>query len=400
MAALFSAGCGSESSGTGSEAPGGAGPGLAGGGQSSAGGSGASSGATSGGVSAGGGAGNGGSAVTAGVGGGAGAAGAGGVDPAAVIVVMFLIDGLQPDAAATAMNNGADNLKQLVDNGVRVETAHSTSPAPRLELPDGSLPWGNSTSGNVSMHTGTHLFESRQMDDIFLSARKAGIKSVFSGADPNYAEFDTPDFHYADDFSDEQTLKYALDHFEQDGARLLRLHFQRIRDDWSGPAGKTDPTSAYVKHLVAIDALLGQLIQRLEDGGVWDSTYVIVSADHGMGTAAGSEHPSSTRSSWDTFMAFYGPGIKHGATIPYAENPDVPVTVNHLFGLPPLQGHTDPNVDLPTPGATGTLLSNLFEGEPDDLPHPRYIEQYLAKGTFAQNEGYADYRTGMLDLIK
>src|SRR5689334_3364414 len=192
LGALLCAGCGSETSGAGAPTPGGAGPG--GGGQSSAGVSGATSGASNGGASGSAGrAGSAGSAMSGGAGSGAGAGGSGGADPAAVTVVMFLIDGLQPDAAETAMKSGADNMKQLVESGVRVETAHCTSPAPRLELPDGSLPWGNSTSGNVSMHTGTHLFESRHMDDIFLSARKAGIKSVFSGGDANYGEFDTPD---------------------------------------------------------------------------------------------------------------------------------------------------------------------------------------------------------------
>src|SRR5512143_476509 len=101
------------------------------------------------------------------------------------VALLFVIDGLQPDAAAAAMANGAAQLKFFRDHGVCVEEAYCSSPAPRLQLPDGSMPWGTSSPPNVAMHTGTHVFESRQMDDIFLAARRAGIRSVFSGGADN-----------------------------------------------------------------------------------------------------------------------------------------------------------------------------------------------------------------------
>ena len=101
-------------------------------------------------------------------------------------VLVFIIDCLQSDAAKVAAANGAENLKFLMENGVCVQETYCTSPAPRMYLPYGSLPWGTSSSPNVAMHTGTHVFESRQMDDIFLSARRAQIKSVFAGVASNY----------------------------------------------------------------------------------------------------------------------------------------------------------------------------------------------------------------------
>jgi hypothetical protein len=326
----------------------------------------------------------------------------GGAAPPRTTVVLFLIDGLQSDAARTAAASGAVNLKFVIDNGVVVETAHPTSPAARSTLPDGSLPWGNATSGNVAVHTGTHLFEAGAdgMDDIFQAARAAGIKSVFSGGDANYAALTTADFHYAATVSDEQVVRQALTHLHDDKVRLLRLHLQRIRDDWTGPAGKTDPGSAYVRHIVASDALLGQLRKALEDEGVWDSTYLIVTADHGMGDTAASAHPASASSSWDMFMAFYGPGLKRGATIPYAELPDVAVTAAQFLGLRPLEGHTGP-ANLTRKGPSGTVLTNLWSGAPDELAHPRYIERYLKMNTFpASDDDYGAYRSAMLEILK
>ncbi len=322
------------------------------------------------------------------------------VDPKTVVVLLLLVDGLQTASVQTATAAGAKNIKFIIDNGVTVDTVHPTSPASRLLLPDNSAPWGNATSGNVAVHTGCHLFESHQMDDIFLAARAAGIKSVFAGGDANYATFTTPDFHYAESVADETMVQHAIDHFKNDGARLLRLHLQRIRDSWTGPADETAAMSAYIQHLLVVDGLLGQLIQALKDGGAWQSTYVVLTSDHGMGDLMTSTHIPAQASSWNNFMAFYGPGIKKGATIPYAELPDVALMTVHFLGLAPLKGHTDPAVTLDRKGTTGTFLSNIFEGAPRELAHPKYIEQYLQMGTFPSSaDSYAPYRQAMLQLI-
>jgi hypothetical protein len=335
-----------------------------------------------------------------------GAGGSGGSPPQTGIpddatVILFLVDGLQQATLDTGIANGATNMKFLVDNGVTSETSYSTSPAARLELPpNNSLPWGNATSGNVAVHTGCHLHESSMMDDIFLAAGAADIVSVFSGGDANYSAFTNPDYEYAANLEDAEVMANAIGHIENDDARLIRLHFQRIRDDWSGPAGETMANSPYVQHLVAIDGLLGELRAALETKGVWDRTYVILTADHGMGQSSSSDHPPNVRSSWENVAVFYGPGVKKGTTIPYSENPDMAILANHMLKLPALKGHTDPQVTLTNKGPTGTLLTNIFEGGAD-VVHPRYVEQYLNTNTYMDGgTGYSDYRLGMLDILE
>lgn len=186
-----------------------------------------------------------------------------------------------------------------------------------------------------------------------------------------------------------------------DHVRLIRLHLQRIRDFWSGPSSETTPGSTYVQHLLEIDGMLGQLRQALEQPGAWQHSYVVLSSDHGMGQSASSEHPPSTASSWKNVMIFYGPNVKRAATIPYAELPDLAILTAHLLKLPRLLGHTDPQVALTHPGTTGTLLTNIFEGEPAELEHPRYVERYLNTGTYTgAGSGYSDYRLGMLQILE
>ena len=316
------------------------------------------------------------------------------------IVVQFMIDGIDSRSVRTAVASGATALGDLIKQGVVAEQYYCTSPAPRLELPDGSLPWGGSTSSNVAMHTGTHLFESRKIDDIFTSAKRAGIKSVFAGGSPNYKIFTDADFlYFGDELTDEQVIERGLQHFNKDGARLIRLHLQHIRDAWKGPKDPTDPTSAYIQYFVkTVDPLLAKFIAGLKGAGAWDRTYIILGSDHGMGQTSASGHPQSVLSSWDTFMMFYGPGIKRGEKIPYAEGPDVAIMTNYLLGLPPLKGHLDESVPANLRPVTGTFLKNIFEGAPAEMDHPRWVERYLKSG-MPRGDQYVDYRAGMIKLL-
>lgn len=316
------------------------------------------------------------------------------------VVLVFLIDGLQGDAAKVAIENGAENLKYLVDNGVWVEEAYCTSPAPRLELPDGTMPWSTTSSPNVSIHTGTHVFASRAMDDIFLSAGKAGITSVFAGGAGNYKVFNTPDFSYAGSMTDEEVVAHGIRHFREDGARLIRLHLQRIRSKWEGAGEKLIPGSAYQQHILKADSLLGKLIRLFREEGVWDHTYVITAADHGMGKTEESVHPPSVASSWSVYMNFYGPDIKKGVSIPYAETPDLGIMINHFLNLSPLRGHLDPDVTVKPAGTTGSFLSHIFEGNAGDFEHPAYIKRYLESHSGSPPGDFQDYHKAMVSYLK
>jgi hypothetical protein len=316
-------------------------------------------------------------------------------------LLLFIIDGIQSDAIKVAMANGAVNFKFLYDNGVWVDHAYSVSPSPYLRLPDGSLPWGTSSPPNVAMHTGTHVFESRNMDDIFLEGRKVHIKSVFAGGASNYKDFNTADFFYcSNSCTDSFLVQFGIDHFKNDGARLIEIHTQRIRNHWHGPKDKLEPNSDYQKYLLYLDHLLGKMIETLKKAGVWDSTYLIVCGDHGMGDTEHSEHPASVMSSWEPYMNFYGPGIKKGKTIPYAESPDIAIMIDHLLRMPQLKGHFDSNVDVTPKGTTGILLTNIFVGQPDTLKRPHLIQRFLESTKNDRSDDYGQYRASMISYLK
>jgi len=315
------------------------------------------------------------------------------------IVVQFIIDGLMKDAAETAIQAGAVNLAFFANNGVVVEDAYSNSPVGRVKLPDGSEPWGGASPPNIGMHTGTHVFETQDIDDIFLSARRNSIKSVYVGGHSLYAIFQTPDIHYAEIMPDQKVVDLAIKHIKEDGASLVRLHLQEIRSSWKGPLDKTNPDTDYIKAILNADAQLGKLVAFLKREGLWDTTFFIISADHGMGTLKKSNHLSEQLSSWQIYMNFYGPGIKKGATIPYAESPDVALLTNHFMGLKPLRGYTHLPEHLKQSKTTGTFLNNIFEGNPSALKHPQWIKKYLDKNASSPPNDYLHYRKAMLDFI-
>ncbi len=315
-------------------------------------------------------------------------------------VLLFIIDGLQTDAARVAMANGATNMKFLSENGVSVEEAYCSSPSPIVFLPDRSRPWGTASPPNVAMHTGTHLFESKEMDDVFLAGQRVGIKSAFSGSAENYKILTSPNYTYAVNHQDSLVVDFALDHFSKDGARLLSIHVQELRSHWTGPEDKLNPDSRYQDALRTVDRHLGRIIETLKRHGVWDSTYVIVASDHGMGITSRSDHPASSLSSWTIYMNFYGPGIKRGSTIPYAETPDIALLIARFLNLPPLKGHTNPGLTVEPRGTTGTFLSNLFEGNTSKVDHPKLIRRYLESTEWKPADDYAEYRAAMLSLMK
>jgi hypothetical protein len=319
---------------------------------------------------------------------------------AAPTLVIFMIDGLQPGPAKVAIANGATNLKYFVDHGVWVNEVYCTSPAPYARMPDGSLPWGTTTSSNIAMHTGTHVFDSRQIDDIFLSAARSGIKSTFVGGAGNYDVFTTATYlHYSNSYTDAQVVDLGIQHLQQDGVRLIRLHLQRVRDGWTGPAASTTVGSAYQKAILNADAQLGRLVTVLKNMNLWNETYFILGADHGMTSGTSSDHPPHERSSWSPFMVFSGPGVKQAATIPYAETPDVSLIAANFLKIEKPRGYTDPNVVINPRTPTATYLSNIFEGQPQTIPHPQFIRRYLVARNWAPPDEYTDYRSYMLSVI-
>ena len=145
------------------------------------------------------------------------------------------------------------------------DTYYCTSPAPRLQLPDGSLPWGGSTSSNVRCTRG-RTCSSPRTSTIFFSARDAPDVWMFAGGSEYTQSSRTPrpSILWRRELTDEIVVDRGLQHLKKDGARFLRLHLQHIRDA-SWPERHDDPKSEYIQYFVkTVDPLLAKLIAGLK----------------------------------------------------------------------------------------------------------------------------------------
>ena len=135
------------------------------------------------------------------------------------VVIQFVVDGIDYNTVRTAVATGASTLGTLLKEGVTADTYYCTSPAPRLHLPDGSSPWGGSTSSNVAMHTGTHLFESNRphLPQRAACRHHVGVRgrlaqhAIFKNADSLY--------YGANELTDEIVVDHGLRHLTKDNAR-------------------------------------------------------------------------------------------------------------------------------------------------------------------------------------
>lgn len=64
------------------------------------------------------------------------------------------------------------------------------------------------------------------------------------------------------DVSDEEVVTRAIQHLNNDGVRLLRLHLQRIRDAWDGTQNRTDPNSDYIQAVLNADRQSSELLKK------------------------------------------------------------------------------------------------------------------------------------------
>ena len=74
--------------------------------------------------------------------------------------------------------------------------------------------------------------------------------------------------------------------------------------------------------------------------------------------------------------------------------------IDYLLHLTPLQCHTDSKVTIEPKGTTGILLTNIFEGKPDDIKHPKFIHRYLESKNWKPSDDFAEYRLAMLLFMR
>ena len=126
----------------------------------------------------------------------------------------------------------------------------------------------------------------------------------------------------------DKTMALALDYIAADRPALVFLHL-----DLMDHAGHTEgfESAAYGKALGHSNELLGDLMRRLRETGMSDSTILIVTSDHG---GIGKNHGGTSMTEIEIPWLIRGPGVKTGKEIQGPINTfDTAATIAYIFGL-------------------------------------------------------------------
>lgn len=145
------------------------------------------------------------------------------------------------------------------------------------------------------------------------------------------------EFHAAHDgkrVDDDENMFWTLTVLRRWKPVYMRVHLQ----DTGAMGGRSRPNiwaanSPYRQALAKADAHIGTLMAELKTLGMYDSTLIFVTGDHGQTVEGG--HPPFAQDAWPMPLVVAGPGIKPGGVFPYSEQIDVVPTLTYLMAVKP-----------------------------------------------------------------
>lgn len=247
-----------------------------------------------------------------------------------VLIVTF--DGLRPDAIEAA---GMVNLTQLMQNGAYTLNAQTIYPSLTLpahaSLVTGTCPAKHIVRWNEYVPSNGYALGT----DIFDLAKAAGLRTALVVAKQKLRQVTEPastDFYAYHDTTDKNSnpssvIRLALNQINE-GFGVMLVHFGEgdlagHEEGWMSRA----QLSVYFRE----DRGLGSMIQTLKDKGMYDTTLIIVTADHGgHETTHGYDIAEDMTIPW----VVSGPGVAPGELQSQVHIMDTAATAAFALGLP------------------------------------------------------------------
>jgi hypothetical protein len=154
---------------------------------------------------------------------------------------------------------------------------------------------------------------------------------------------------------DDENMYWTLNVLRRWKPAYMRVHLQ----DTGAMGGRSRPNiwadnSLYRQALARADAHLGTIVEELKTLGIYDTTLIFVTGDHGQTVAGG--HPPFAQDAWPMPVVVAGPGVKAGGRFPYSEQIDIVPTLTHLMGV-----KAPDNV-------MGRIMAEALVSPPDGVP--------------------------------
>ena len=268
--------------------------------------------------------------------------------------MIISIDGLRPDLLLRA---NTPNLHHLFNSGSFTFWARTTPQS--VTLPSHTSMLTGATVNRHGVEWNRDLpFKIQvypQVPTIFELAHRAGYTTAMVTGKSKFSALNVPgtlDWVYIPESvksTDEDVADHAVDIIREHQPQLLFVHFPNV--DNVGHA-KGWGTPAQIKAIERADAALGRLLDALDEARVRESTFIIVTADHGgQGRTHGPDDPRSRHIPWIAA----GPGIRQNldlTTYPklVIDTEDTFATTCWILGIP-----TDPR------GVDGKAITEIIE---------------------------------------
>ncbi len=288
-----------------------------------------------------------------------------GAQPAAAArprhAILLVIDGLSYLAPERV---DMPNLKALMARGAYFRESYSVVPqhphsGEWAENYDSSIPNPILVSGTIFLKPKQQFVQSAFFPLGFTAhiANELTYKAI--NADFHFTfQAGGNEFHAAHDnkrVDDDENMFWTLTVLRRWKPVYMRVHLQ----DTGAMGGRSRPNiwadnSLYRQALAKADAHLGTLIAELKTLGMYDSTLIFVTGDHGQTVEGG--HPPFAQDAWPMPVVVAGPGIKAGGRFPYSEQIDIVPTLTYLMGV------------KPPDNAMGRIMAEALTNPPASVP--------------------------------
>ncbi|MCE5231453.1 sulfatase-like hydrolase/transferase [bacterium] len=251
--------------------------------------------------------------------------------------IILLIDGLHMDSLQKA---DMPAMKKLADEGALIKRVSLIAPdhphqGPYARVHTTAIPNVSLLAGNFFIPEGCHLAQ----DSFYSEGLTAhGVNEYsYQSINKNFCiSYMNPNV------KDGQLLDWAARAQREDNILFMLLHLQNvgeagIRCSHRGTGQPWDRNiwgegSPYIDQLHVTDAAIGKFVDDLKKAGTWDSTLLIISADHGQSIHG--FHPAVSPDAWRTLAIVVGPGVKKGFTVEQADQIDLVPTMCSIMGVP------------------------------------------------------------------
>lgn len=129
---------------------------------------------------------------------------------------------------------------------------------------------------------------------------------------------------------EDDTAAQAVTVIKEQKPTFLFVHFDHVDHALHGEGFGTEP---YIAAVHKLDGLVAQLLKALKEAGIFESTFILLTADHG-GKDKG--HGGNDLQEFTIPWVAFGPGVAPGKTIEDPINTyDTAATIAYVFGLKP-----------------------------------------------------------------